>query len=180
MADHPYKITEVFIKEEREDITDSPPRLTDDKQDSGIYKNRSGKPLNRGQKIMAFNVFKSHFNKGTNKSQSVKFTASQIGISERSVWSIVKEHETTGDLSSPSNKRPRPQADEKLNEEQKSTLRLIVHSFFLKNEPPTLNKLLEVVRLDDTIPTIGRTTLWKLLKKLGFKYEKRGIHALLI
>lgn len=32
---------------------------------------------------------------------------------------------------------------------------------------------------DDTFPRISRTSLWKVLKLLGFKYEKKGRHNLL-
>ncbi|KAK9730089.1 hypothetical protein QE152_g15524 [Popillia japonica] len=33
-------------------------------------------------------------------------------------------------------------------------------------------EILDVVNADDTLPELKRTTLWKVLKKLGFKWEK--------
>ncbi|KAK9674643.1 hypothetical protein QE152_g40961, partial [Popillia japonica] len=34
--------------------------------------------------------------------------------------------------------------------------------------------ILDVVNAEDTLPELKRTTLWKVLKKLGFKWEKRS------
>ncbi|KAK9744896.1 hypothetical protein QE152_g7338 [Popillia japonica] len=118
--------------------------------------------------------------KNHSKSAAIKLTAKQLGIGERTVWDIVKEIDSIGNPSSPPKKRSRTTIYDDLDEGQKSAIRRHVHSFFLRNELPTCTKILDVVNADDTLPELKRTTLWKVLKKLGFKWEKRSRNNMLI
>lgn len=54
-----------------------------------------------------------------------------------------------------------------------------VHQFYQRREFPTLDKLLAVIRKDLNF-TGGRTTLWKFLKKMGFKFKKRDGRKFLV
>ena len=54
-----------------------------------------------------------------------------------------------------------------------------IHQFYQRREFPTLDKLLKVVR-EDLNFTGGRTTLWKCLKTLGFKFKKQNGRKFLI
>ncbi|KAK9743519.1 hypothetical protein QE152_g8470, partial [Popillia japonica] len=64
----------------------------------------------------------------------------------------------------------------------------LVHRYILqelmknhsKNELPTCTKILDVVNADNTLPELKRTTLWKVLKILGFKWERRSRKNVLI
>lgn len=76
-----------------------------------------------------------------------------------------KEKEETGELRTPGKKRKRDkpvigQCDDFV----KSAIRSKVHSFFFKNEPPTLNKVLACVNSDPTLPNLKQTTLHTILK----------------
>jgi len=55
-----------------------------------------------------------------------------------------------------------------------------IHQFWLNRELPNLNKILSVVNEDDTLPDLSLTTLWRLLKSMGFKFTKRGRNSALI
>jgi uncharacterized protein (UPF0147 family) len=56
----------------------------------------------------------------------------------------------------------------------RSGIRRKVHEFYFKNQPPTLSSPLAAVNNDPDIPDFKRTTLYVLLKEMGFVYEKRG------
>jgi hypothetical protein len=62
----------------------------------------------------------------------------------------------------------------------RSGIRRKVHEFYFKNQPPTLNSLLAAVNNELDLPDFKRTTLYVLLKELGFVYEKRGNKAITI
>ena len=54
-----------------------------------------------------------------------------------------------------------------------SVIRRTVHSYFRRNESPTLEKLLKQLKQDIDFP-YGKTNLYNLLKKLGFRCQRRG------
>lgn len=62
----------------------------------------------------------------------------------------------------------------------KNAIRRKVHQFFFRNEIPTVDSVLREVNADNDLPKFKRTTFYKLLKKLNFKFEKRGRKSLLI
>lgn len=77
------------------------------KVSKGIQKNPSGKLVTSGQKIMAHNIYLNHKNKGSTKTKAVTLVATEVGISQRLMFSVVVEMEKTGKLTSPSKKRMR-------------------------------------------------------------------------
>ena len=50
-------------------------------------------------------------------------------------------------------------------------IRRTVHEFYAKKEYPTLDKLLQILK-EKELFTGGRISLWKLLRKIGFRYKK--------
>ena len=54
-----------------------------------------------------------------------------------------------------------------------SVIRRTVRSYFSRNESPTLDKHLKQSKEDINFP-YGKTNLHNLLKKLGFRYQRRG------
>ena len=57
----------------------------------------------------------------------------------------------------------------------KSTIHQIVHDFFARNEPPTVENILRKVKEEMRADfPYGRTTLWKILRQLGFKFSKHN------
>ena len=51
------------------------------------------------------------------------------------------------------------------------TIQRTVHEFYAKKEYPTLDKLLQILKEKELL-TGGRISLWKLLRKIGFRYKK--------
>ena len=54
-----------------------------------------------------------------------------------------------------------------------SVIRRTVHWYFSRNESPSLKKLLKQLKEDINFP-YGKTNLYNLLKKVGFRYQRRG------
>ncbi|KAG0426062.1 hypothetical protein HPB47_026807 [Ixodes persulcatus] len=54
-----------------------------------------------------------------------------------------------------------------------NAIRLKVHRKYSEGEIPTLDSILEAVNEDDELPDLSKTTLWRLLKDIGFTFEKR-------
>lgn len=111
-----------------------------------VTANTQGKHVHSGQRLMAYNVFIKHLTTNS-KTQSIKLTSSEVGLSERILWQIVSAKESSVVLKSPPRKRVRQQFVDKLDEDDKKAIRRIVHSFFLKNELPNLNKITEVSKI---------------------------------
>ncbi|XP_068625066.1 uncharacterized protein [Battus philenor] len=108
----------------------------------------------------------------------MKSIASSIGVHWMSVYRTMKEKNTTGVVSPPKKKKPIATVFSTTDSSTKSALRSIVHQFFLRNEIPTLDKILQAVNNDEIGP-FKRTTLHKLLRSIGFKFFKRGRNSML-
>ncbi|KAG0432670.1 hypothetical protein HPB47_020611 [Ixodes persulcatus] len=61
-----------------------------------------------------------------------------------------------------------------------NAIRLKVHRKYSERENPTLDSILEAVNEDDELPDLSKTTLWRLLKDIGFTFEKRKRRLALI
>ena len=55
-----------------------------------------------------------------------------------------------------------------------------MHEYFVKNIPPTVNSVFKVVSGDSDLPNLKRLTSHVFLKKISFKFGKRGNKALLL
>lgn len=55
----------------------------------------------------------------------------------------------------------------------KTAIRRKVHKFFFHNEAPIINKGLLAVTNDPNLPHMGRTSLYELLKSIGFEFIKK-------
>lgn len=75
------------------------------KQNIEIVKNVQGKHVKSGQRLMAFNIYSRHVQEGKSKSASVKLTAMAVGLSERLLWQIISEVDSSGKLQSPQKKK---------------------------------------------------------------------------
>jgi hypothetical protein len=90
----------------------------------------------------------------------------------------LKEKKTKNYVSAPKKSSGRPAI--KLDEDSKYAIRRIVHSFFFKNEPLTLDKVLTAIHADGDLPKLTRSVLWKSLKELNFCFKKRNRKSILI
>lgn len=145
---------------------------------SPVEKNKKGKVIHSGKRQCIINVYKRVLadNPDMLKDCAVEKVSNLIGISKRSVYSIVSLYKTNHilGLSSPKNKKNKPNILEKLDDFTKCAIRRKVHEFFFRNEQPTLNKVLQKVNEDLDLPNFKRTTFFRLLKLLKFKYRKSG------
>ncbi|CAB3240521.1 unnamed protein product [Arctia plantaginis] len=149
---------------------------------SPIRKNKSGSIIPVEERKVIYNVFKyfklSDFNM-TVESIVIK-TASACGVSENTVYKIIKEKKVTKTLKSPVKKRVRPSTVDKLDELDKCAIRAKVHSLYLNNDYPTLDKIMTLCEADEDISTFKRTTLHKILPEIGFDFNKRNNRSLLV
>lgn len=108
------------------------------------------------------------------------------GVSKRTVFRLKKEKKASSPLSTPGKKRPgavnKRRRLVKYDDFTLSCIRRKIHGFFRRNEMPTLDKVLKILNDDKDIfsKNISRTTLYRILKDLGFSYEKRKRQAILL
>uniref|UniRef100_A0A6P7GNL9 Uncharacterized protein LOC114344874 n=1 Tax=Diabrotica virgifera virgifera TaxID=50390 RepID=A0A6P7GNL9_DIAVI len=117
-------------------------------------------------------------------SKIIQTVAAETGISEKTIYSVRKENSSALGLQ-PAKRRSKNKLtslsrDKTYDESTKSSIRGIVHDFFRKNTPPTINSLLAVVNKDEHLPNFSRTTLHRLIKDMGFVYTKRDRKSMLI
>ena len=129
------------------------------------------------ERTIIYNVFayiKSIFSDESQRGlliRTVKATGSIYSCT--SVIRIVKENEDTKKAPSPTNKKQGIKQFKKLDDFDLSVIRRTLHSYFSRNESPTLEKLLKQLKEDINF-LYGKTNLYNLLKKLGFRYQRRG------
>ena len=66
----------------------------------------------------------------------------------------------------------------KLDDFDLGVIRRLIHQFYLRNESPTLDKILKELKEKMDFP-YGRSCLHKLLKKMGFSFKFRGKERLI-
>ena len=135
-----------------------------------------GKPVTSGERAIIFNVFKhlkGNFHLESQRS-IIERTSKATGSSISTIKRIIKEERPR----SLGKKRPNRKKFTKLDSFDLSVIRRIIHSFYSRNESPTLTKLLKKLKEEISFP-YGRTHLFRLLRTLGFKYKKRGRESIL-
>ena len=135
-----------------------------------------GKPVTSGERAIILNVFKHLKGNFPPESQRsiIERTSKATGSSISTIKRIIKEERPR----SPGKKRPNRKKFTKLDSFDLSVIRRIIHSFYGRNESPTLTKLLKKLKEEINFP-YGRTHLFRLLKTLGFKDKKRGRESIL-
>ncbi|KAK7590194.1 hypothetical protein V9T40_001807 [Parthenolecanium corni] len=61
-----------------------------------------------------------------------------------------------------------------------TTLSVILHDFYLAKKLPSLNSILGEITTDETLPNVSRTSLYRILLKLGFKFGRVKRESMLI
>lgn len=97
------------------------------------------------------------------------------GISEKTVSTITKEGEvaasTSQKISTPRKKR-KQEKKITLDDFDLCAIRNKIHEMYtVRKEVPTLGKLLVQLKTDINFPG-GRTTLWKIIRQIGFRFKK--------
>lgn len=138
-----------------------------------------GKRVNSTAKTIIFNVYQ-YFEKESAKSRKLKVppkltlkTAEATGYSERTVRRVVGEKSTLSGaaFSSPPKRYKVDRRRIVVDDFDVEAVRRIVHDFYREKKYPTLDLILAAVR-EKGVFTGERVTLWRLIRKMGFKYKK--------
>ncbi|KAH9375501.1 hypothetical protein HPB48_016646 [Haemaphysalis longicornis] len=113
----------------------------------------------------------------------LRVVSEDTGVSPRTVAKL-KAERLRGPLASPK-KRPRDVKISSTRTVKHDTfavhaIRLKVHSMYAKREVPTLDSVRQAVNEDDGLPNFTKTTLWRLMKDIGFTFDKRKRNLALI
>ncbi|CAF4946214.1 unnamed protein product [Pieris macdunnoughi] len=138
-------------------------------------KKRKVSHISENEKNMIVNVFKYvqetwPVDKYKSKMDMKKNTADILGIGKTTVYRVLNQYKECGTVKAPAPLKKRPNLIEKIDDFDKSCIRKKVHEIFLKGEMPTINKILQAVNEDDMLPNFSRTSMWRMLKHLKFKY----------
>ena len=143
----------------------------------------SGKPLSLRQKKMVMScveVFEKEkaYRKKIHGNDVCRRTAEALGVSERTVY-LVKAQMEAGEAAASAGEHSGELKPTEFNRFLRGCIRREIHSFFLRKEYPTMDSLLQACKENIAdFQSVLRTTLWRLLKDMGFKYKKRtGRHC---
>ena len=104
--------------------------------------------------------------------QIVKQTSAAAGVGTATVVRIWKEYEgNSGLLSSPEKRYTASRVQIVLDDFNVEAIRKEVHAFYGRKEYPTLDSLLGVLKNKNLFQG-RRTTLWKVLREMGFRHKK--------
>lgn len=87
----------------------------------------------------------------------------------RSVSNILREHQQTHEFHPPKEYHRQRTILDNIDDATKSAVRRLIHSFFERNEPPTLNKMLAALPENENLPQFKRSTLRTLIREIGFR-----------
>ena len=142
----------------------------------GVPSELSGKSINVEEQQIILNVAKyfQEESKSGNKPQFraravIAKTAAATGVSKNSVRKIVY----AGKVIDEGKTRKAKVRFDKLDNFDVGVIRRIIHNLYQENISPSLKKILLQLKEKMNCP-YGKTHLWRLLKKMGFGYEKRG------
>jgi hypothetical protein len=85
------------------------------------------------------------------------------------VYNVLKEYNTQHMRQPPKVYHRKRSVLDNVDNETKSAIRGVVHSFFTRNEPPTVDKILVTVNENEDLPNFKKTTFKTLLKEIGFR-----------
>ncbi len=103
----------------------------------------------------------------------IERTAAILNISPKSVKNVLNRAETEKKIETPGKHHRSDGPLKNIDSFTIHAIRIIMHSYFERNEPVTLDKILIDVKRELGFP-YGRSTLWGLLKSKGFVFRKRG------
>jgi len=139
-------------------------------------------PISSGQRIMIVNSYKMELRKNPNITvrEARIYISKLLGIGQRTVSNVISEYNTKKTVTSPCKIRIKASFKDKFDDLQMNAVRVHVHSFWLNKSIPTLDKILQVIKDDETLPDISRMNLHRLLKSMDFVYTKRSRNSALI
>ena len=143
----------------------------------GCSKQKSGKSISVEEQQIILNVTKyfQEESKSGNKPQLragavIAKTAAATGVSKNSMRKIV----SAGKVIDEGKTRKAKVRFGKLDNFYVGVIRRIIHNLYQENISPSLKKILLQLEEKMNFPYGKTRHLWRLLKKMGFGYEKRG------
>ncbi|XP_046145738.1 uncharacterized protein LOC123989072 [Osmia bicornis bicornis] len=132
--------------------------------------------------MMIINLYKSlkEERPDLNYRPLIALLSKRTGIGQLTISKAVSEYKSTGAVTSPNTKRPRMNILEKTSEEAILGIRKKVHEFWFRREIPNMKKILEAVNEDPQLPGFSESSLYRLLKRMEFKYVVRARNSALI
>jgi len=96
-----------------------------------------------------------------------------LGLGRETIRKTITEYRSTNTITSPNKRRIKSSIFDKVDDLDRKGLRQKIHSFWLRRELPTIDKILIAVNEDSSLPNFKRSTLYTIIKKLDFVFEKR-------
>ncbi|XP_026822882.1 uncharacterized protein LOC113560942 [Rhopalosiphum maidis] len=152
------------------------------KNDLPVKKNPMGRPVSLKQRIMIVNAYKTALQKNpkiTIRGSRI-LISQQLGIGQRTISKVINEYNSHKTVTSPIKTCERKGYKDLYDELELNIVRRHVRSFWFNKTKPTLNKILQLINSDESIPNISRTNLQRLLKFMNFVYTKRGCKSALL
>lgn len=111
---------------------------------------------------------------GDSSTEVLQKTVRATQVSEKTVQRIVRQGSecAPNPISSPVYRAKKLRVRDKLDNFDKECIRKEVLSFYDRGEIPTVDALLEKIREEPVNFEGGTTTLWKIMREIGFKYGK--------
>ena len=148
----------------------------------GCSKRKSGKSISVEEQQIILNVAKyfQEESKSGNKPQFraeavIAKTTAATGVSKNSVRKIVSARKVIDEGKT----RKAKVRFGKLDNFDVGVIRRMIHNLYRENISPTLKKVLLQLKEKMNFP-YGKTHLWRLLKKMGFGYEKWGRQRIIL
>ena len=143
-----------------------------------------GMPKTVREKNIIFNVIK-YFEDEKERHGKQKFrpnavmqkAAEATGVPLRTLQRLSNGNSESKKIKSKKAKQSREKFG-KLDDFDLGVIRRLIHQFYLRNESPTLDKILKELKEKMDFP-YGRSRLHKLLKKMGFCFKLRGKERLI-
>ncbi|KAE9522521.1 hypothetical protein AGLY_017086 [Aphis glycines] len=148
---------------------------------SPVKRNPNGRFVGSRQKVMIINLYKTKCEEQPDIKYKplIAYLSKASGIGRDTIVNTIRNYKNDNQLKSPNKTKIRSRINEKIDDFDKNAIRLKIHSFWLRNEVPTLKKIVQAISDDPNLPTIPRTSLQRILKELGFEYTKRARNSAL-
>lgn len=141
------------------------------------------KHLSPGEKEMVSNVYEGLRENDPDLSvgNAVKLCGMLTKVSESTVYACMRHAKTpTTECESSGTEETRGRKKITVDEDTCYAIRRIAHSFFFRNEPPTVKKISAALDKDPTLPKLSRGVLLRTMNQMQFRYLKRNRRSILI
>ena len=122
--------------------------------------------------IISVHRYLTQQNRCMSVSETDEETAKAVGVCVRTVKAIKQQSTKCFPISSPPQRTPPLSIFSKMDQFQKEAIRREIIAFYDRGELPTLENVLKKVKQAPINFPVGRTSLWKVIRELGFRFKK--------